>query len=284
MGAETKSCIITGAGGFVGSGLARLLRANGWRVSEWTRSPARKEAVPFRLGQNVDPASLKGASALVHCAYDFGPRKWQEIAAINVAGSGKLFQAAREAGVGRVAFISSLSAFEGCRSLYGRAKLEIEKLARSSGAWTIRPGLVYGEPPGGMFGRLVGQVANSRLVPIISGGAQTQYLLHQDDLGQLVLGMIEGRVPAVTEPISAAHEQGLELREILRQIAQALGKRISFVPVPWQAAWLGLKTIELVGIRTHFKSDSLISIVYQNPKPSFALLKSLGFQCRGFSL
>jgi hypothetical protein len=97
-----------------------------------------------------------------------------------------------------------------------------------------------------------------------------------------VLGIIQGRVPAVSEPISAAHEQGMELREILRQIAQGLGKRISFLPVPWQAAWLGLKTLELAGISTNFKSDSLISIVYQNPKPSFALLKSLGCHCRAF--
>src|SRR5205085_10990430 len=141
---------------------------------------------------------------------------------------------------------------------------------------TIRPGLIYGEHPGGMFSRLIRQVASSRFVPILSGGAQTQYLLHEEDLGNLLLGLLEGRVAAIAEPISAAHEQGLELKAILHQIAEALGKRVSFVPIPWQCAWLGLKTLELVGFRTNFKSDSLISIVYQNPKPSFALLTSPG--------
>ena len=283
MPSETNTCIITGASGFVGGRLTRHLRANGWRVVEWTRSPAPgNDAVPFRLGQDLEPKLLNGSRALVHCAYDFAPRKWQDLAAINVAGSGKLFQAARAAGVERIIFISSLSAFPGCRSLYGKAKLEIENLAQSSGAWTIRPGLIYGDHPGGMFGRLIRQIASSRYVPILSGGAQTQYLLHEEDLGNLVLGLVEGRVAAIAEPVSAAHEQGLELKAILHQIAEALGKRVSFVPIPWQCVWLGLKTLELVEVRTNFKSDSLISIVYQNPKPSFALLQSLGFHCRPF--
>jgi hypothetical protein len=52
------------------------------------------------------------------------------------------------------------------------------------------------------------------------------------------------------------------------------------MPVPWQLAWLGLKGLELAGAQLNFRSDSLISLVYQNPCPSFALLKSLGFKCR----
>ena len=86
------------------------------------------------------------------------------------------------------------------------------------------------------------------------------------------------------EPITIAHEQGWELKEIMTQIARALGKRVTFVPVPWQLAWLGLKGLELASAQPNFRSDSLISLVYQNPRPSFALLKSLGFQCRPFQL
>ena len=130
---------------------------SGWRVTAWTRQPEPGTgAVAFRLGQEVDPNRLKGAHALVHCAYDFGPRRWEDITAINVTGSQKLLAAGREAGVRSVVFISSLSAFAGCRSLYGKAKLEIESAAQAIGAHIIRPGLVYCDSPGGMFGRLVG--------------------------------------------------------------------------------------------------------------------------------
>ncbi len=281
--AEAEVCVLTGARGFVGSRLKGQLERNGWRVIEWTRQPEPGSgAVAFRLGQEVDPNLLRGARALVHCAYDYGPRSWEEIAAINVSGSQKLLASARAAGVGCVVFISSISAFAGCRSFYGKAKLAIEAFARSHGAYVIRPGLVYSDNPGAMFGHLLRQVRGSRFVPIVSGGRQTQYLLHDEDLGQLILGCLEGRVPAAVEPVTIANEQGWELRDILARMAHALDRRVTFVPVPWQLVWLALKSLELAGVRPTFRSDSLIGLVYQNPRPDFALVKSLGFQCRPF--
>lgn len=283
MSTETKVCVVTGAGGYVGGRLRDRLEREGWRVIAWARQPEPDSGgVAFRLGQEVDSDLFKGVRALVHCAYDFGPRRWEDIAAINITGSQKLLEAARKAGVGSVVFISSLSAFAGCRSLYGKAKLEIESFAHTIGAAVIRPGLVYSDHPGGMFGRLVGQVRGARFIPIMWGGKQLQYLVHDEDLSSLVLGCLDGRVPVRAEPITIAHDQGWELKEILRQIAQALGKRVSFLPVPWQLVWLALKSLEVAGVRTNFRSDSLISMIYQNPRPSFALLKPLGFQCRPF--
>ncbi len=91
---------------------------------------------------------------------------------------------------------------------------------------------MYSDNPGGMFGWLVRQVRGSRFISIMWGGKQVQYLLHDEDLGRLVQGFLDGRVPAQTEPITIAHEQGWELKAILSQIAQALGKGVSFVPVP----------------------------------------------------
>ena len=137
--------------------------------------------------------------------------------------------------------------------------------AQSVGAYVIRPGLVYSDNPGGMFGRLVRQVRSSRFIPIIRGGNQVQYLLHEEDLGNLVQACLDGRFPKPAEPITIAHEQRWELKEILGQIARALGKRVSFVPVPWQCVWLALKSLELAGVQTKFRSDSLISMVYQDP-------------------
>ena len=281
----TKVCALTGARGFVGSRLQARLQHAGWRVIPWTRQPdPGAEAVAFHLGDSVDASLLQGVDALVHCAYDFGPRRWGDIAAVNVAGSEKLFAAAQNAGVKSVVLISSISAFTGCRSLYGRAKLRIEDSARYINGFVLRPGLVYGDNPGGMFGRLVAQVRNARFVPILWGGRQTQYLVHDEDLGHLVESCLAGRVPVGTGPIAVAHEQGWEVKEILTQIARALDRRVSFLPVPWRLVWLGLKGLELAGGRPGFRSDSLISMVYQNPNPSFALLRSLGFRCRPFQL
>jgi len=285
MSAEDNICAMTGANGFVGSCLKRRLQTEGWRVVSWTRRPdPATDAVAFRLGQEVDPSLLKGVRALVHCAYDFGPLREAEITAVNVTGSQKLLRAAKEAGVETIVVISSLSGFAGCRSRYGNAKLQIESLALSAGAFAIRPGLVYGSHSGGMFGQLARQVRGSRIVPILWGGNQVQYLVHEEDLGNLLMGALAGRVPRGTGPISAAHAQGWELKDILARIASALGKHVSFVPVPWPVIWLGLKSLELAGAPAAFRSDSLISMVYQDPSPNFDLLKSFGFRCRPFQI
>jgi nucleoside-diphosphate-sugar epimerase len=285
MTGNPKTCVITGANGFLGSRLQRGLEAKGWRVLPWTRkSNPSAGTTSFRLGDDLSPSRFQGVDALLHCAYDFAPLAWEDIARVNIHGSEKLLRAAQLAGVQSIVFISSLSAFPGCRSWYGKAKLETERLAFASGACVIRPGLVYGEHPGGMFGRLVRQVRNSRFLPLLTGGRQLQYLLHEEDLRELILHILQRALPIPREPISAAHEQGWELKAILKEIGSGLSRPVTFLPVPWRIAWLGLKTLELAGLRTNFRSDSLIGMVYQNPAPSFAAAQALGLRCRPFRL
>jgi nucleoside-diphosphate-sugar epimerase len=115
-------CIVTGTGGYLGSRVALALRQRGQPVLELTRRPnPGRLALPFQLGTDVPPSALGGAISLVHCAYDFKPVKWDDIYRVNVAGTEKLLRAAREAGVRNLIYISSISAFEGCQSLYGQA-------------------------------------------------------------------------------------------------------------------------------------------------------------------
>lgn len=278
-------CAVTGATGYVGSRLQHFLDQSGWQTVSWSRRPKTgTHHIVFNLGDTVDPREFEGTRALVHCAYDFGPRRWKDIHAVNVSGSEQLFRAARTAGVERMVFISSISAFEGCRSLYGRAKLEIEKAARAAGAVIVRPGLVYGAHPGGVFGGLVRQVRRGRIIPLIGGGRQRQYLVHEDDLGRLVRRSILGEIDPGAGPITLAHDRGWTLRELLQTIAGALGKRPVFVPAPWLLVWLALKGLEAAGLPAPFRSDSLIGMVYQNRSPSFETAHRLGIACRPLQL
>ncbi|HSU53824.1 MAG TPA: NAD-dependent epimerase/dehydratase family protein [Candidatus Dormibacteraeota bacterium] len=279
-----KTCVVTGANGFVGGRVKNYLQRAGWHVREWTRSPKPgSDAVAFQLGQEVSAEQFRGIDALVHCAYDFYARGWEQIYRVNVQGTGNVLRAAQAAGVPRVVFISSISAFAGCRSLYGKAKMESEAVALSLGQLVIRPGLVYGPEPGGVFGRIANQVKNSRVVPIIAGGAQTQYLVHEEDLANVIVRYLNGDLGSIKEPLTVANDEGLELKQIMRELARAYRKSLTFVPVPWQAVWLVLRTGEAAGLKLNFRSDSLIGMVYQNRNPSFALLKSLGLSCRPFA-
>jgi len=278
-------CAITGSSGYVGGCLKNYFAARGRDILELTRRPgAGARAAPFQLGAEISPQTLAGAGALVHCAYDFRPLRREEIRAVNVEGTRKLFQAARAAGVGRIVCLSSISAFDGCRSLYGGAKLEIEKIALDSGALVLRPGLVYGSEPAGMFGKLVAQVRKSSVLPVFDGGLQVQFLVHNEDLAAFIEKFTAGKIEIAPRVLTAAHEQPWPFRQLLSEIARGLDKKARFVPLPWRLLWAGLKTAEACGLRLNFRSDSLVSLMHQNPKPDFSPNAAAGLICRPFEI
>ncbi len=278
-----KICAITGSNGYVGGCIKNYFAARGWEILELTRQPkAGTHAVKFQLGEKISPADLAAVNALVHCAYDFKPLQWDEIRAVNVDGSRKLFKAARAAGVGKIIFISSISAFDGCRSLYGRAKLEIEKIALDCGALAIRPGLVFGNDPGGMFGKLVAQIRQSSMIPLIGDGSQIQFLVHSEDLSAFVERCASGEMKNYPGIFTAANERPWTFKELLLEIARGQNKKIKFIPLPWRLAWAGLKTAEICGLKLNFRSDSLISLINQNPAPDFSANAAAGLACRLF--
>jgi nucleoside-diphosphate-sugar epimerase len=278
-----KICAITGSNGYVGSAVKKYFAARGWEILELTRRPGRDfRAAAFQLGDDVSPELLVGVTALVHCAYDFAPLRREEIHAVNVEGSRKIFAAAQAAGVPKIIFISSISAFSGCRSLYGQAKLAIEKIALDHGALVIRPGLVHGEDAGGMFGRLAAQIQNSALVPLIGGGRQIQFLVHADDLAGFVEKVAAGKIEIEPQVLTAAHPQPWLFKDLLLAVARAQDKKINFLPVPWRIMWCGLKIAEAGGLKLNFRSDSLVSLMHQNPAPDFSANEKIGLACRPF--
>src|SRR4051812_17058650 len=119
MGASDR-VLITGATGFVGSAVARLLVDRGFVVRALVR-PASPTVHLSGLGLDLvpgdlrDPASVRAAMAgvrwLFHVAADY--RLWArdpaEIAATNVAGTRTIMEEAMRAGVERVVHTSSVA-------------------------------------------------------------------------------------------------------------------------------------------------------------------------------
>jgi nucleoside-diphosphate-sugar epimerase len=130
-----KCCAVTGATGYVGSRISEYFATRGWTVFDFARRPSLhptlgRVGVPFRLDSPVHPAVFQENEirVMIHCAYDFRPVRKQDIYSINVEGSAKLLRAAKSAGVEKIIFLSSISAFEGCHSLYGRQSWKSKKL------------------------------------------------------------------------------------------------------------------------------------------------------------
>lgn len=277
---SSPTCVITGAHGYLGSELKDYLRRAGWRVVSASRQSRDKTDIAYSLGQELPAEAFRGVHALVHCAYDFGPTSWSEICRVNVSGTQHLLEQAARAEIRNILTISSISAFPGCRSLYGKAKLLIEEATLAAGGVVLRPGLIYGGSNRGMFGRLVAQVTNGRPIPLLTGSPCTQYLVLVKDLARIIEAILSNRIPKPKTEWIVAHSQPWPLRDLLQAIAGP--RRLYFVPVPWRLIWLVLRTAEIIGLRLSFKSDSVISIVYQNPEPDLDSVLTCGLQISDF--
>jgi nucleoside-diphosphate-sugar epimerase len=266
-------CAITGSAGYVGSAIAGYFAARGWDIIELVRrpTPGSTKEFGYRLTDNPSKIPWQGVNAIVHCAYDMRLTKWEDIHRVNVAGSIRLLEAARTHGVERGVFISSLSAFPGCKSYYGKAKLMVEEEALRLGYAVVRPGLVWGDKPGGVMGGLTRAVSRGKVVPLIGNGTYPQYLIFDEDLARLVFELCNGSEPRPRRVISAAHPQKISLRSLLEKIAARHGRKPVFIPVPWRLLFVGLKTLEALHCPSPFRSDSLIGLVFQNPSPDFSL-------------
>ena len=120
------------------------------------------------------------------------------------------------------------------------------------------------------------------VVPLIGAGTHRQYLAHEADLAALVARLIEDGAPSVRQPIVAAHEEGRSFREILAALAAAHGRRVRFLPVPWRLPWAGLKVAEALRLNPGFRSDSVVSLVNQDPDPDFTATRAVGVPFRAF--
>ena len=280
---QKPTTIITGASGYLGGCVTRKFTQEGWETVSMTRRIVpQMRTIAFRLGELVEPAALAGVNALVHCAYDMKAVRRKDIWATNVRGTERLFCAAREAGIGKLVFISTISAFEGCKSLYGQAKLDMEAIAREHGALILRPGLIYSNTPGGMFGRLKQQVAHSKIIPLIGDGSQLQYLVQEADLCEFLFRYCAGKFPLPPTPVIAAHERGITFRQILEAIAKSQGANPCFINLPWRLMWAGFRFGEILRLPLPFRSDSIVSLMNQNPHPDFSQNLQFGLHCRAF--
>jgi nucleoside-diphosphate-sugar epimerase len=255
---------VTGANGYVGGRILSHLRSGGIEAIALVRrpDPGDERARRYALGEQLDRSLLDGIETVVHAAYDVSAQG-ADIRTVNVSGSLPLLDGLAERG-GRLLLISSLSAFRGCRSQYGHAKLELERAVLGRDGIVLRPGIVFGADAGGLFGAMVKALSGRALAPMIGGGTQRLFVTHDEHLSKLVQAVLAGEMRA-ERPLLAAHEAPTTLRAIAEQIACSGGRRLRVIPFPPLLVQLGLRCGEIAGVGLPFRSDSLRSLL--NPIP-----------------
>ena len=277
---------VTGASGYLGSQICKTLESRGWQTIRLGRSPGPGPGHVFSYDLAMPitaqvTEALRPANALIHAAYDLSLTSSADIWRVNVEGTHRLLEAAREAAIGRIIVLSSMSAFAGTTQLYGRAKLDIETMTTEFGGCAVRPGLVYSERAGGMAGALR-KLTTLPIVPVIAGGAGV-YTVWEPDL-MSVIARLASATDLEPGTISVAHPSRVTLRDLLKAFAAQEDRRCRFVPVPWQPIYWLLRGGELVRLRLPFRADSLLGLIHTAPGLVGAdRLGRLGVTLRAFS-
>lgn len=114
-------------------------------------------------------------------------------------------------------------------------------------------------------------------VPVIGYGLKCLYGVRVGPLCEAVSRM------AIRSPrddndalVIAADEVPMSLDEVLRETIaeQGLGRRL-LIPCPWQLVWVAIRVLERLGIPIGLRSDSVISLMNQDPNPRLRNLRTL---------
>lgn len=260
--------ILTGANGFIGRNLAE--RIDGLADVELTCSVRRagttncgSEVVVDGLNSETDWSAalirkdvLIHAAARAHIVKDSAREPLLEYRKVNVDGTLNLARQAAREGVQRFIFISSIGVNGNTNQypfteldppspaeLYAQSKWEAEegllKIHRETGMEIviIRPPLVYGPGAPGNFGTLVRWVEKG--VPLPLGAIHNRRsLVAVDNLVDLVVTCID-HPNAANQVFLAGDGEDLSTTELLKGVAQAMGRPSRLIPVPGRLLMFG---------------------------------------------
>jgi len=282
VSAVTRAVAVTGASGFIGGALCRMLAARGWDVRALVRCPSRFAAAPsMRAGRcdlpdTIDESALSGA-ALVHCAYATRETDLARARRVNEEGTRRLLDAARRTGVTRLLFVSTVAAEPAAPSYYGRSKHALEQLFDPARDTIVRPGLVVGREGHGLFQQLLDNMRRLRVVPLFDGGHQPLQTVHVDDLCEGIARVLERDLAGT---FNVAEPAPTTLGAFLRMMADRLGIRVWFVPLPFAPVLAGVRALEALRVPFPLRSESLLGLQGLRQVPVEGDLERLGLRVR----
>ena len=253
---------VTGGTGFIGGEVVRQLRARGDEVACLVRSPQKAaklsalgcELVAGDLGDaEAIRGGMAGCDAVVHAAamYEVGipakqhPAMWEA----NVAGTERVLSAAREAGVAKLVYVSTVGVFGNTHrqvvdesyehpgreftSYYEETKLEAHRVAERMiedglPGVIVQPGGVYGPGDTSQVADLLEQFFAGRL-PLLPFPELGICLTHVEDIaGGILLALDKGRVGetyVLSGPVTT-------MREAVETVAAATGRKAPRYAMP----------------------------------------------------
>ena len=308
--------LVTGATGFVGSAVARALAARGSAVRVLARHSSPRAnlegfAAEIFEGDMRNPADMKaamnGVRFLFHVAADY--RLWakdpEEIVRNNRDGTRVIMEAARDAGLERIVYTSSVATLKpGSRNApssetdrlreedtigaYKRSKLVAERVVEDMVARGLPAVIVNPSTPIGPrdikptpTGRIIVEAATGRMPAFVDTGLN---LVHVDDVA-------EGHILAFEKgAVGASYILGgtnVTLKEMLASIAQLCGRkppRVRLPRAPLYPLAVAAETVARVTGKEPFLTvDALKMSAHEMFFSSAKAERDLGYRARPFA-
>lgn len=276
-----RTCLITGASGFIGKSLACALAQapKPWRLRLVGRSAARlpdfagamQHTISALDGSTDWSGMLQGVDVVVHAAarvhvlHDTAIDAQAQYRRTNAEGTLRLAEQASAAGVKRLVFLSTIGIHgigqdRPCRetdtpapnSPYAQSKLDAERGLQALAARTglevvvIRPPLVYGPDAPGNFARLAAIVRSG--IPLPLGSVRNlRSLVAVGNLVSLIQNCMT-HPAAAQQAFLVSDGQDLSTTDLIRRMAVALHRPARLLPMPlqllrWGAACVGKQSM-----------------------------------------
>lgn len=245
----TKTVLVSGASGFIGSHVATSLAGQGYRVRAMTRHPGDYHGAGEPVEADVaDPASLTaafdGADAAYYLIHSLGSADFERRdadAARNFAA------AAAAAGLERIIYLGGLGAGDGTLSAHLRSRREVETILRSGPVpvTVLRAAVVIGH--GGISWEMTRQLAHRLPLMVTPRWVRTRTQpIALADAVRYLAGVLEpaearGRTYDIGGP------EVLRYIDMLQRVARIRGRRLPNLTVPLltprlSSAWLRFVT------------------------------------------
>ncbi|MCL6432658.1 MAG: NAD-dependent epimerase/dehydratase family protein [Leptolyngbyaceae cyanobacterium HOT.MB2.61] len=249
--------LVTGASGFTGSHLVRLLEQRGDKVVGLVRQSSNLSRLAgckaeLVYGDICDRTALRtamiGVDTVFHTAayVELGLVNEAEMERVNVQGTRTVLEAARAAGVSRMVYCSTIGVLGDTQgkvvdetfqrqqkdfsSVYDRTKYEAQTLVDQAATEgfpvvSVLPSGIFG-PDDPHFGPVLQQFLKGGL-KLWAGGSRTTGIVHVDDLAMAMILAAEKGKPGEYYIISAGE---MTTREMFELLGQKLG-----IPAPGEA-------------------------------------------------
>ena len=259
--------MVTGASGFIGRRLCATLRERGFDIDSVVRDASVADSIKVgSIGTNTEwrstlttrPRIVIHLAGRAHSMKDEALDPLTEYCRVNVQGTLNLASQAAAAGVERFVFLSSVKVngestngsrfFTGEDSPAPQDAYGLSKWGAERGLWEIasptgmevvvvRPPLVYGPGVKGNFARLLALVRSGVPLPLSAVNNRRSFV-GLDNLVDLLIRCVD-HPGAEGKTLMVSDGQDLSTPELLRMMANAMGRSARLFPVPVPLLRLG---------------------------------------------